>query len=340
MPALGEPESLSQHRGLNGADSIELALRGTDHRYTNLRVAVLVPCFNEAKTIAAVVSGYRAALPSAAIYVYDNNSTDGTAEIARAAGAEVRVERLQGKGNVVRRMFADIDADVYVLVDGDSTYDPALAPRLIERLVTDRLDMAVGCRATQEAAAFRAGHRFGNRWLTRSIGLLFGQSFTDVLSGYRVLSRRFVKSFPAMSTGFEIETELTVHALKLRMPTAEIEGAYGARPSGSVSKLNTYGDGLRIWRTILRLFRDERPLAFFGIVCLVFAAMSIALGSAVVDGYLRTGVVRQFPTAILATGIMVLAVISLACGLILDSVAKGRRELKRLTYLSIPPVGD
>ncbi|HLZ72527.1 MAG TPA: glycosyltransferase family 2 protein [Dehalococcoidia bacterium] len=304
-----------------------------------VRVAVLVPCYNEAATVAQVVSGFRAALPAATVYVYDNNSTDGTPELARAAGAEVRAERLQGKGNVVRRMFADVDADVYVLVDGDSTYDPALAPRLVERLVAERLDMVVGCRASSADEAYRAGHRLGNRLLTRSISLLFGQSFTDILSGYRVLSRRFVKSFPAMSPGFEIETELTVHALKLRMPAAEIIGAYGARPDGSASKLNTYGDGLKILRTVLRLFRDERPLAFFGIIFLCLAAISLALGVPVVVGFVQTGLVKRFPTAILATGIMVLAVISLMCGLVLDSVAKGRREVKRLAYLGIPPVG-
>ncbi len=326
---------ISASRGV----AVSVAGEQSDRTPRPVRVAVLIPCYNEATTIAAVVAGFRAALPEAVIYVYDNNSIDGTPELAQAAGAEVRAERLQGKGNVVRRMFADVDTDIYVLVDGDSTYDPALAPRLVERLVTERLDMVVGCRANGAEEAFRTGHRLGNRLLTGSIGLLFGQSFTDILSGYRVLSRRFVKSFPAMSTGFEIETELTVHALKLRMPTAEIVGAYGVRPDGSASKLNTYGDGLRILRTVLRLFRDERPLAFFGIICLVFAVISIALGIPVVVGFLQTGLVKRFPTAILATGIMVLGVISLACGLVLDSVAKGRRELKRLVYLSIPPVG-
>ena len=302
---------------------------------TKQRVAVLVPCYNEEPTIAEVVRGFFEALPDAKIYVYDNNSTDQTVLCARKAGAIVRTEVHQGKGNVVRRMFADIDADVYVLVDGDNTYHAPSVCTMVEKLGEEKLDMVVGCRlAAYDQAAFRRGHRFGNDLLTGFVGLLFGRSFRDILSGYRVLSRRFVKSFPALATGFEIETELTVHALELRMPIAEIETPYGARTAGSESKLRTYRDGLRILMTILRLFKEERPLAFFSILFAVLAVLALVLAYPIVVTYLDTGLVPRFPTAILATGLMLLAFLSLASGFILDTVTHGRRELKRLFYLA------
>jgi glycosyltransferase involved in cell wall biosynthesis len=305
----------------------------------SLRVAVLVPCYNEDAAVATVVRDFRAALPGAAIYVYDNNSRDRTVEVARAAGAIVRGEPLQGKGNVVRRMFADIEADVYVLVDGDATYHAASAPTMIDRLVRERLDMVVGCRMDSEQAAYRAGHRLGNALFTGSVARLFGSRFTDILSGYRVFSRRFVKSFPALAKGFEIETELTVHALELRMPIAEMNTPYGARPAGSQSKLSTFRDGFRILRMMALLFKDERPLQCFSIVFGVLAAVALILAVPIVQTYMETGLVPRFPTAILATGIMLLAFLSLTCGFVLDTVTHGRRELKRLSYLSIPGPG-
>jgi glycosyltransferase involved in cell wall biosynthesis len=302
------------------------------------RIAVLVPCFNEEAAVASVVSGFREALPAAQIYVYDNNSRDRTAEVAREAGAVVRNERRQGKGHVVRRMFADVDADVYVLVDGDATYDAPSAPRMIERLVNDHLDMVVGLRVDQEQAAYRRGHRTGNWLLTSFLSSVFGQAFTDILSGYRVFSRRFVKSFPVLSDGFEIETELTVHALELAMPVAEIETPYYARPEGSVSKLNTWRDGFRILGTILKLYRSEKPLRFFTIIGVFLALVSIGLAIPVVVTYLEEGLVPRLPTAVLSTGLMIVAVLSVSSGLVLDTVTRGRREMKLLAYLSQPPV--
>jgi glycosyltransferase involved in cell wall biosynthesis len=305
----------------------------------SMRIAVLVPCFNEEAAVAAVVNGFRKALPSAQVYVYDNNSKDRTAEVARAAGAEVRSERRQGKGHVVRRMFADIEADVYVLVDGDATYDAPSAPGMIERLVNDRLDMVVGLRVDQEQAAYRRGHRTGNWLLTSFLSSVFGQAFTDILSGYRVFSRRFVKSFPVLSDGFEIETELTVHALELAMPVAEIETPYYARPEGSVSKLNTWRDGFRILGTIMRLYRSEKPLRFFTFIGLFLALVAIGLAIPLVVTYLEEGLVPRVPTAILSTGLMIVAVLSVSSGLVLDTVTRGRREMKLLNYLAQPPVG-
>jgi glycosyltransferase involved in cell wall biosynthesis len=304
----------------------------------SMRIAVLVPCFNEEAAVASVVSAFRKALPTAQIYVYDNNSKDRTAEVARAAGAEVRSERRQGKGHVVRRMFADIDADVYVLVDGDATYDAPSAPGMIERLVNDHLDMVVGLRVDQEQAAYRRGHRAGNWLLTSFLSSVFGQAFTDILSGYRVFSRRFVKSFPVLSDGFEIETELTVHALELAMPVAEVETPYYARPEGSVSKLNTWSDGFRILGTILRLYRSEKPLRFFIFVGLFLALVAIGLAIPLAITYLEEGLVPRLPTAILSTGLMIVAVLSVSSGLVLDTVTRGRREMKLLNYLSQPPV--
>lgn len=303
---------------------------------TDLRVAVLIPCYNEAVAIADTVRGFRAALPHAAIYVYDNNSKDETSARAREAGAIVRREPMQGKGNVVRRMFADIDADLYILADGDATYDAGAAPRLIERLLDERLDMVVGRRVHQDQAAYRRGHVLGNRVLTRFLALLFGTRFTDILSGYRVFSRRFVKSFPALTHGFEIETELTVHALNLGLPVDELDTIYLARPPGSTSKLNTWRDGLRILRLILTLFKNERPLAFFTMTAGVLGMLALILVYPIFRTYLDTGLVPRFPTAILAASITILAFLAFVCGLILDTVTRGRRELKRLAYLAVP----
>jgi len=302
------------------------------------RIAVLVPCYNEEAAVATVVRGFSQALPSAKVYVYDNNSRDRTVAIAREAGAEVRSERRQGKGHVVRRMFADVDADVYVLVDGDATYDAPSAPRMIEKLVAEHLDMVVGLRVDQEQAAYRKGHRTGNWMLTSFLSAVFGQAFKDILSGYRVFSRRFVKSFPVLSDGFEIETELTVHALELAMPVAEVETPYYARPEGSFSKLNTWGDGFRILRTILKLYRSEKPLRFFTGIGACLALVSIGLAIPVFINYVETGLVPRLPTAVLSTGLMIVAVLSVSSGLVLDTVTRGRREMKLLAYLSQPPV--
>jgi glycosyltransferase involved in cell wall biosynthesis len=304
---------------------------------SSMRVAVLVPCFNEEAAIAAVVGGFRKALPSAQVYVFDNNSTDRTVAVARQAGAEVRCERKQGKGHVVRRMFADVDADVYLLVDGDATYDAPSAPRMIEKLVNEHLDMVVGLRVDQEQAAYRRGHRTGNWMLTSFLSSVFGQAFKDILSGYRVFSRRFVKSFPVLSDGFEIETELTVHALQLSMPVAEIETPYFARPEGSVSKLNTWSDGFRILATILKLYRSEKPLRFFTLIGIFMALVSIGLAIPVIITFLEEGLVPRLPTAVLSMGLMIVAVLSVSSGLVLDTVTRGRREMKLLAYLDQPP---
>jgi glycosyltransferase involved in cell wall biosynthesis len=302
----------------------------------HLRIAVLVPCYNEAQTIGRVIDDFRRALPSAAHYVFDNNSQDGTAEVARRHGAEVVHVGLQGKGNVVRRMFADVEADVYVMVDGDATYDAAAAPSLVEALVWGKLDMVVGSRVSDEQAAYRLGHRFGNVLLTRFVGLIFGRAFNDMLSGYRVFSRRFVKSFPAQARGFETETELAVHALELRLPVREIATAYGARPEGSHSKLSTYRDGWRILMAILRLFKAERPLAFFGIGFAVCLLSALGLSAPLFLTYLETGLVPRMPTALLCASFVLLGFLSLVCGLVLDTVTQGRLEAKRFAYLSVP----
>jgi glycosyltransferase involved in cell wall biosynthesis len=300
------------------------------------RIAVLVPCFNEEAAVATVISDFRKALPAAQIYVYDNNSSDRTAAAATAAGAQVRSERRQGKGHVVRRMFADIDADIYLLVDGDATYDAASAPRMVAALIEHRLDMVVGLRIEQAAAAYRRGHRFGNRMLTGFLAMVFGEAFKDVLSGYRVFSRRFVKSFPVLSDGFEIETELSVHALELALPVAEIETPYFARPEGSFSKLNTWRDGLRILGTILRLYRSEKPLRFFSAIGGFLALVSVGLAIPVIVTYFEQGIVPRLPTAVLSTGLMIVAVLAVSSGLVLDTVTRGRRETKLLAYLSQP----
>jgi glycosyl transferase family 2 len=304
------------------------------------RIAVLVPCFNEEAAVATVIADFRKALPSAEIFVYDNNSSDRTAAVAREAGASVRSERRQGKGHVVRRMFADIDADIYVLVDGDATYDAASAPRMIETLLSDHLDMVVGLRVDQVEAAYRLGHRTGNRLLTGFLSAVFGQAFKDILSGYRVFSRRFVKSFPVLSDGFEIETELSVHALELALPVAEIETPYYARPEGSVSKLNTWRDGVRILSTILKLYRSEKPLRFFTAIGVFLTLVSVGLAFPVLVTYLEQGLVPRLPTAVLSMGLMILAVLSVSSGLVLDTVTRGRREMKLLAYLSQAPAGN
>ncbi len=306
---------------------------------TAVRVAVIIPCYNEAVAIPKVVADFRAALPDAAIYVYDNNSQDGTAEVARTAGAIVRRETLQGKGNVIRRSFADVDADVYVLVDGDDTYDAARAPEMVALLRREGLDMVNGARVTDIEKAYRPGHRLGNLVLTGMVRMVFGNRISDMLSGYRVFSRRFVKSFPALAGGFETETEFTVHALDLKMPVGEVMTAYKDRPAGSTSKLRTYSDGVRILRTIVVLVKEERPLQFFSICGLVLLVLAILLGGPVVSEFLRTGLVPRLPTAVLAMGLVLIAALSFACGLVLDSVSRGRKEVKRLAYLSIsaPP---
>jgi glycosyltransferase involved in cell wall biosynthesis len=299
------------------------------------RIAVLLPCYNEEAAIGATVAGFRAALPGATVYVYDNNSRDRTREIAAEAGAVVRTERQQGKGHVVRRMFADIDADVYVMADGDLTYDPKAAPAMVDQLLAEQLDMVVGTRKHEEASAYRGGHVLGNKLFTGLLSGLFGRSFSDIFSGYRVFSRRFVKSFPVLSSGFEIETEMSVHALELRMPVGEVETAYGARPEGSASKVSTYSDGWRLLKTIGTLYRVERPFLFYGSIGALLVALAIVLAIPLVITYLHTGLVPRFPTAILVTGMIIIAVLCFFAGLILDTVTRGRREVRRLAYLSL-----
>lgn len=307
----------------------------------DLRIAVILPCYNEEHAIVTVINDFRKSLPEAAIYVFDNNSSDRTAEVARAAGATVVHVALRGKGNVVRRMFADVDADIYLMTDGDCTYDASVARNLVDKLLLENLDMVVGCRVDRgEAENYRRGHRFGNQLLTGSVRRIFGGQFTDMLSGYRVFSRRFVKSFPALTRGFEIETELTVHALELRMPCGEVATAYGSRPEESESKLSTYRDGFRILRTIGRLYMVERPFEFFSVVSFILAALSIALAIPLFQEYFATGLVPRLPTAVLATGLMLSALLSFGCGLLLDNVTRGRQELRRFTYLSIPGVSS
>jgi hypothetical protein len=302
-------------------------------------IAILIPCFNEALTIARVIQGFRQGLPQARIYVYDNNSTDGTAGLAEDAGAEVRVERRQGKGHVVRRMFADIEADCYVLVDGDDTYDAEAAAAMSALVLEHGYDFINASRVTEAALAYRRGHRFGNRLLTRTVQLFFGRHTSDMLSGYKALSRRFVKSFPAMSGGFEIETELTVHALEMRMPMREIAAPYRERPTGSASKLRTVQDGMRILLLIARLVKDERPRQVFGLLGLAAGAAGLLLGLPVVLAFLDTGLVPRLPTAVLSVGLVLIGWLSIFAGIILDVVAKGRRETKRLAYLAVKRFG-
>jgi glycosyltransferase involved in cell wall biosynthesis len=301
------------------------------------KIAVIIPCFNEGHSIAEVVRGFKSVLPHAALYVFDNNSTDETVAIASAAGALIRRESLQGKGHVVRRMFADVDADAYVMADGDSTYDPSYAAGMVNRLFEEQLDMVVGTRVASQAMAYPPGHRLGNRLLTLAVANLFGKRFSDMLSGYRVFSRRFVKSFPAMSSGFEIETELTIHALELQLPVAEVITPYRIRVTGSTSKLRTYVDGLKIVRLIVILYKNERPFKFFSAIAGTFTAVALILGIPLVVTFIKTGLVLRQPTAILATGLVLLSALSFVSGLILDTVTRGRREMRRLAYLAVPP---
>ncbi len=301
-----------------------------------MSVAVLIPCYNEGLSIAQVVESFRRALPDALIFVYDNRSTDNTAEEARKAGAIVRSEPWPGKGNVVRRMFADIDADLYVMADGDGTYDASKAAEMVNLLLEQHLDMVVGTRENVFENAHRAGHGLGNRVFNGIYRSLFGPLFTDIFSGYRIFSRRFVKSFPAISSGFEIETEMSVHASQLRMPIAEIPTQYGARQEGSASKLRTFRDAFRILTTFLLLYKEIRPVWFFGSIAVILGATSLVISVPLLMTYLETGLVPRFPTAILATGMMLLAGVSLGGGLVLDSVARGRLEHKRLVYLGMP----
>jgi glycosyltransferase involved in cell wall biosynthesis len=303
-----------------------------------LQVAVLIPCFNEVRTVAKVVADFRAALPDAAIYVCDNNSTDRTGECARQAGSIVLTEPLRGKGNAVRRLFADVDADIFVLVDGDDTYDAAVAPAMIGHLITHRLDMVNGARVADHKLAYRFGHRFGNQMFSAMVARCFGKRFADILSGYRIMSRRYVKSFPAQVRGFDIETEMTVHALEMRMPAAELPTTYRERPQGSVSKLSTYKDGLRILWRIVMLLKEERPMPFFGAIFAALAATSIGLAYPLFVTYFETGLVPRVPTGVLCSALMLLAFLALTSGFILDTVTRGRRELKRMFYLAIPPV--
>ena len=304
------------------------------------RVAVLLPCYNEEAAIAATIAGFKAAIPGAAIYVYDNNSKDRTREIASEAGAVVRSENQQGKGHVVRRMFADVDADVYVMADGDLTYDPSAAPAMVDMLLADQLDMVVGTRRHEQKQAYRGGHVLGNKLFTGLLSGLFGRSFSDIFSGYRVFSRRFVKSFPVLSEGFEIETEMSVHALELRMPVGEVETVYAARPEGSQSKLSTYSDGWRILKTIVNLYRLERPVLFYGAIGTILLVAAILLAEPLVETYIRTGLVPRFPTAILVTGMVIVAMLCVFAGLILDTVTRGRREVRRLAYLALSAPGE
>lgn len=303
---------------------------------TEARIAVLVPCYNEAGTVAAVVRGFRMALPAAKVYVYDNNSSDDTVARAREAGATVRQEGRQGKGHVVRRMLADLDADIYIMVDGDDTYDPASSPAMIERMLSENLDLINGRRIETHPASYRFGHRWGNQFLSGLISRLFDSHFDDVLSGYKVFSRRFAKSFPVLSAGFEIETEIAVHALSLGVPTVEIDTPYRNRQEGSVSKLSTFRDGFRILRTIVVLFKEEKPLAFFSGVAAVLAAVSVGLAVPVIIEFMNSGLVPRQPTALLATGVMLSALLSFVSGVILESVKRGQREIKRLFYLQTP----
>jgi len=308
-------------------------------RFSGINIAVLVPCYNEQQTVAKVVTDFKRVLPSAKIYVYDNNSKDNTVKEAKAAGAIVRCAPLQGKGNVVKRMFADIEADVYVLVDGDATYDTNSAPLLIETLLDNMLDMVKGARRSTSKEVYRLGHLFGNRLLTGIVRRIFGARFKDMLSGYHVFSRRFVKSFPIASSGFEIETELTVHALELDMPTAEIETPYFVRPEGSTSKLSTFKDGWRIMRMIISLVKKERPLVFFSVVGIILALLALVLAYPLLMTFIQTGLVPRLPTAVLSASLIILAFLSFACGLILDTVTHGRKEAKQLKYLSIKHSG-
>jgi glycosyltransferase involved in cell wall biosynthesis len=303
------------------------------------KIAVLIPCYNEELAITSVVHGFQKSLPTASIYVYDNNSTDDTVLQATQAGAHVRTESRQGKGNVVCRMFADVDADVYVLVDGDGTYDCSQARQLVDKLLSGPFDMINGKRMETAKRNFRPGHRLGNAVLSGLVNILFKRQFMDMLSGYKLFSKRFVKSFPAQSQGFEIETELTVHALQMNMPVAEVDTLYRDRLEGTTSKLNTWRDGFRILRTIIRLMKNERPFEFFGVISSAFAVVAALLFAPLLVDYLRTGLVPRFPTLILVSGLGVCATLSFLFGILLEGVTLSRQEARRLIYLSIPCFG-
>ncbi|MCF4164150.1 glycosyltransferase [Zavarzinia compransoris] len=328
MSRVPEPDTGTQRRAVEKEQEMDW------YAGAGRRVAVIVPCLNEEAAIATVVRDFRTALPGAMVFVYDNMSTDGTMRAAAAAGAVVRQVGHRGKGNVVRRMFADVDADVYVMVDGDGTYDAGAAPAMVRRLLDDHLDMVVGTRVDDDPEAYRRGHRFGNWMLTTLVTRLFGRTFTDMLTGYRVFSRRFAKAFPALSRGFEIETEITVHTLELRLATAEMPTRYSSRVEGSTSKLSTYRDGLRILKLILRLLMLEKPLALFGGLAGVLALASIGFFIPVLIDYLATGLVPRFPTLIVSVSLMSLALLALMTGIIQDNVTRGRQEMKRLFYLA------
>ena len=330
--------STSRHPGrlpshMNTAISAPLQL------YRRPKVAVVIPCHNEACIIAKVVRDFRSVLPDATVYVYDNASTDSTSSEALSAGAVVRTEPLVGKGNVLRRMFADIEADVFLMIDGDDTYDVSIAPRLIETLIENSLDMVNAARIPMSTQVYRRGHKLGNTILSQAVAKIFGGRVNDMLSGYRALSRRLVKSFPAVSAGFEIETELTVHALELRLPITELPVRYKERPEGSKSKLKTYRDGFRILKFIIYLIKQEKPLQFFGWIFIVLTLITALLEFPIVLTFVRTGLVPRLPTAVLGLGIGILAFISLTCGLILDTVTRGLREAKRMHYLSLGGTG-
>ena len=303
--------------------------------YHSFNIAVIIPCYNEQKAIAKVINDFKTNIPTASIYVFDNNSTDSTAQVAEDAGATVHFVPLKDKGNVVRRMFSDVDADIYLMVDGDDTYDASSAPEMINHLIKNQLDMVVGCRQENgDQNTYRKGHRWGNKLLTGTVQTIFKGNFTDMLSGYRVFSRRYVKSFPCLSRGFEIETELTIHALELRMKYGEVNTKYGERPEGSVSKLSTWSDGFKILKTIIKLYSLERPLYFFSIIGVLLAALSIILGLPIIVDYIDTGLVRRFPTAFLTASIMLSSIMAFVCGIILHSNTTTRREMKALFYLS------
>jgi hypothetical protein len=318
------------------ADAMRNALSGAPSvRRAAPRVAVVLPCHNEAASIARVVGEFKAALPEARVIVFDNASSDETAVIAREAGAEVFFEPRPGKGNVVRRMFADIDADIYVMADGDGTYDAASAPRLVAAVAESNVDMVVGARAEIFDEAHRRGHAIGNLVFNRLYTALFGAGFADIFSGYRAFSRRFVKSFPALSSGFEIETELSVHASQLRLPTAEIFLPYGKRQEGSPSKLRTIRDGARILRTFALLLKETRPALFFGSLAGATMLAAVVLAAPILATYAETGLVPRLPTVILCTGLALCAALMGVCGLILDSLARARVEQKRILYLAM-----
>ncbi|WP_413741249.1 glycosyltransferase family 2 protein [Sodalis sp. RH15] len=306
------------------------------NNFAGNKVAIIVPCYNEALSIQKVIADFRQALPEASIFIFDNNSTDNTVQIAKSEGVQVFNVMQKGKGNVVRRMFADVDADIYVMVDGDATYDASCCPALIDKLISEHLDMVVGARVHMIKEAYRPGHSWGNKILTGCVKLIFGGEFSDMLSGYRVFSKRYVKSFPALATGFETETELTVHALELRMPYAEIDTPYSPRMESSVSKLSTYKDGAKILKTIIKLYSVERPFFFYGILAIIFALIGICISIPIIDEYIITGLVPRLPTAVLSTGLLIFSAIAFITGLILECITMGRREFKRLFYLSLP----